>query len=90
MHLMEFSSGSSGENSARPFCLKGADRGQVPLQAVILVTSSEGAIIPSGRLAKRAFFTPQAIEHGVNTLLGRRSLIGPCEILSNDFVQFLQ
>lgn len=43
-----------------------------------------------GRLAERAFFAPQAIEHGVNTLLGRRSPIGPCELLNNDFVQYLQ
>lgn len=56
---MGFSSGSLGENSARPFHLEGAGRGKVPLQAVMTVTGQGGATVPFGQVSN----APQATEH---------------------------
>lgn len=59
----------------------------------MLVASSGGAVLPhplGGTLTERAFYAPQPIQHDVNTLLDRRSAIGPCELLSNNLVHFLQ
>lgn len=82
---MEFSSGSSSEDFARPFHLEGVDRGQFlckqSCRSLVVKESSS----PGGRLAERAFFAPQATEHDINTQMDWRSAIGSCELLNNDF-----
>lgn len=82
---MEFSSGSSNEDSARPFHLEGVDRGQFLCKQSCRSLVVEESSSPGGRLAETAFFAPQAAEHDINTLMDWRSAIGPCELLNNDF-----
>lgn len=69
-----------------PDHLEGTDGGQVPLQVVMSVTRSRGASLPRVKLAGRAFFAPQAVEHAINTRLDTTRATGPCELSNNDSV----
>lgn len=67
--LMEFSSGSSSEDSARPFHLEVVDRGQFLCKQSCRSLVVEESFSPGGRLAETAFFAPQATEHDINILM---------------------